>query len=73
MGNTSRSEFEILVRRAGLSLPQGEVDELYQAWSLMGTMLERVRGHGRDRGMEPAQIFRADAWIGRGAEGEGEI
>ena len=73
MGNTSRNEFEILVRRAGLALPPEEVDELYQAWPLMGPMLERVRGHGRDRGAEPAQIFKVDAWIGRGAEGEGKI
>lgn len=74
MGKVSRSDFDVLVRRASLALQPTEVDELHHAWSLVEPMLERVRGGGCDRSIiEPAQIFRADAWAKHGIEEEDRL
>ncbi|MBN9306991.1 MAG: hypothetical protein BGO82_05190 [Devosia sp. 67-54] len=62
MGRLSRSAVEILLRRAGLTVSQAEIEELQQAWFLLEPILELVRAEGRDPVVEPAQIFRADAW-----------
>ena len=73
MGKISRNDFDVLVRRAGLALQPTEVDELHCAWALIEPMLERVRGRGDDRSMEPAQIFRADAWDQRSVREEDRL
>lgn len=70
MVKTSREDFEVLVRRAGLSLSAIQIDQIYDAWALVEPMLERIRGCGRDRTAEPAHIFRADAYAPHSDEAE---
>ncbi len=62
--NTSRADFEALVRRAGLSLTDEQVGTVHQGWAYVEKMLERVRGTGRDRTAEPAHIFKPDVYFG---------
>lgn len=53
----SRTDFEALLRRAGLDLPAAKVDELYPNWRHIEGMLARLRPDGRGREAEPAHIF----------------
>ncbi len=62
MANISRDDFEALIRRAGLSLSTTQIEQIYEGWALVEPMLEAIRGEGRNRGAEPAHIFRADAY-----------
>ena len=62
MENISRNEFELLVRRAGLSLSCDKLDELHGAWGLVEPILARIRGTARDRTAEPSSVFHADAY-----------
>jgi hypothetical protein len=57
---TSLTDFEALVRRAGLVLSDDKVAELHRAWAIVEGMLARVRTPGRDRSAEPATFFRAE-------------
>lgn len=57
---TSRADFEALVRRAGLALTPGQVDELYLGWAHVEPMLARIRAPGRGREAEPALTFRPE-------------
>ncbi len=57
MTKTSRADFEALVRRAGLTISQDQVDDIYAGWGFIEPMLERLRVHGRDRTAEPALTF----------------
>lgn len=54
---TSLTDFEALVRRAGIALPAEEIAEIYKGWGSVEQMLLRNRGHGRDRSAEPAPTF----------------
>jgi hypothetical protein len=60
MANTSREDFEALVRRAGLSLTPEQISTIYEGWGYVEPMLARVRTHGRGREAEPAHIFRPE-------------
>lgn len=62
MPSLSQADFAVLLRRAGLDLPQAEIGELYEGGFLPFTaMLDNVRGGGtRPRGAEPATIFSVD-------------
>ncbi len=55
-----QSDFEALVRRAGLALTPAQTAELYGAWAHVEPMLARIRSHGRGREAEPALIFRPE-------------
>lgn len=55
---TSRSDFEALVRRAGLTLSETETTELYGAWPLLEAMLDRLRNPDRGPEVEPAHVFK---------------
>lgn len=54
----SQDEFAVLVKRAGIPLTPPQLVEMYEAWTHVEPMVERVRGHHRDRAAEPAVIFR---------------
>lgn len=62
MAKTSSEDFEVLIRRAGLSLSSTQIDQIYDAWTLVEPMLDSIRGVGRERTAEPAHVFRADAY-----------
>ena len=63
---TSRSDFNALVRRAGLPLTEEQIGTIHQGWAYVEVMLERVRVPGgmRDRAAEPAHIFKPDVYFG---------
>ncbi len=56
---TSRAEFEVLARRAGLHLNEQQTTELHGAWGTLEALIERLRGP-LDPELEPATIFAAD-------------
>jgi hypothetical protein len=60
MTRTTPTDFETLVRRAGLSLSPEQIADIYQGWGYVEQMIERVRTHGRGREAEPAHIFVVD-------------
>jgi hypothetical protein len=47
-------EFAFLIRRAGVTLPESKVVELYGAYAHIEAAVERVRRHGE---AEPAHVF----------------
>ncbi len=53
----SLTDFEALVRRAGVVLTQARTREIYQAWAQVEPMLDRIRATGRDRSAELALTF----------------
>ena len=53
----SRPDFEAMVRRAGLTLNQAQVDTLHTAFGYVEGMVENVRLPARGREPEPALIF----------------
>ena len=55
-----QADFEAMVRRAGLTLTQAQIAELYTGWAYVEPMLDRVRGSDRGREAEPALIFRPE-------------
>jgi hypothetical protein len=59
-GNTSLEDFEVLVRRTGMTLNAAQVQDLYSTWPLVERMLERLRNPARGREAEPAHIFRPE-------------
>lgn len=63
MAKTSRTDFEALVRRAGITLTPAQADHIYEGWGFVEPMFDRIRTHGRGREAEPAHIFRADAYF----------
>lgn len=53
-------EFELMVRRAGLSLSDAQTADLKVGYGHIKAMAARVRGAGkRPREAEPAMIFKA--------------
>jgi hypothetical protein len=55
---TSRADFEALVRRAGLQLSDAQIADIHEnAWPHIERMVQLVRGAGRDRSAEPAHTF----------------
>lgn len=56
-----QADFAVLVRRAGVELSAGEIEELYGAWESVEPMLERIRAGTRPREAEPALIFRPES------------
>ncbi len=60
MPHTSRTDFEALIRRAGLALTPEQVAELYVGWAHVEPMLARIRTPGRGRDAEPALTFRPE-------------
>ena len=50
----SREEFAFLIRRAGVSLPEAKLAELYSAYAHVEAAVERVRRGGE---AEPAHVF----------------
>ncbi len=63
MPHTTREDFEVLVRRAGLTLTPAQIDEIYVGWGFVEPMLDRIRTEGRERGAEPAHVFRPEFYI----------
>ena len=59
MTNISRNDVDVLLRRSGLSLSAKRVEEIHEAWALIGPMLDRIRDSGRDRTGESALVFHA--------------
>jgi hypothetical protein len=57
---TPLADFEALTRRAGLTLSEAQVTEMYRGWFHVERMLERLRTPPRPREAEPAHIFRPD-------------
>jgi hypothetical protein len=53
----TRSDFEALLRRAGLDVPSGKIDDLYSNWRHIEVMLSRLRPEGRARAAEPGHLF----------------
>ena len=51
----SREEFAALLRRAGLAIPDANLDELYGAYGAIAANVARVRAAGA---AEPAHVFR---------------
>ena len=56
----SRTDLDVLLRRAGLTLSPAEADEIHTGWALVEPMLARLRKANRGREAEPAHIFRPD-------------
>jgi hypothetical protein len=54
----SRTEFEALVKRAGLNLTAANIDDLYSAWPHIERFTAMLRNPARGREAEPAHIFR---------------
>ena len=54
----SRVEFEVLVKRAGLDLPDANIDDLYSAWPHIERFSAMLRNPARGREAEPAHLFR---------------
>jgi len=54
----SQTEFEALVKRAGLSLTPENIADLYSAWPHIERFTARLRNPARGREAEPAHIFR---------------
>lgn len=50
----SREEFAFLIRRAGVTLPEAKLAELYAAYAHVEAAVERVRRGGD---AEPAHVF----------------
>jgi hypothetical protein len=50
----TREEFAFLIRRAGVTLPEAKLEELYGAYGHVEAAAERVRKHGE---AEPAHVF----------------
>ena len=57
--SVTEAEFEILVRRAGLTMDEAQRKVLHEVYGHLEAMLDRIRTP-RDRGAEPAHIFVAD-------------
>ena len=64
------AEFEAFVRRAGLSLTSAQIGHLLKGWALVEPMLDRIRSSNRERTVEPAHVFRADAYTPASSETE---
>ena len=58
---TSLADFTALVRRAGLTLTETQIDELYKGWGYFERLLERIRVPGRGREAELAHTFKPEA------------
>ncbi len=54
---TSMADFVALIRRAGLSLTDAQIADLYNGWGYTERMLERIRMPGRGREAELAHTF----------------
>ena len=62
MPSLSQAEFAVLLRRAGLVLPDAEIEDLYRnGFEWLEAMVANVRAGGsRPRAAEPAHIFSVD-------------
>jgi hypothetical protein len=54
----TQSEFEALVKRAGLPLTPENIADLYSAWPHIERFAARLRNPARGREAEPAHLFR---------------
>jgi hypothetical protein len=54
----SRTEFEALVKRAGLDLTPANIDDLYGVWPHYERFTAMLRNPARGREAEPAHLFR---------------
>lgn len=50
----SHEEFAFLIRRAGVTLAETKIAELYPAYAHIEAAVERIRRHGE---AEPAHVF----------------
>lgn len=62
MAKISRSDLEVLLRRAGVSLRPEQISDVHTGWTLLEPLLERVREAHCDFSSEPAPLFRANAF-----------
>jgi hypothetical protein len=60
MTKTSRDDIETLLSSRGLILSPSQFDQILAGWAMVQPMLDAIRASDRDRGDEPALIFRAD-------------
>lgn len=58
MPDTTLEDFAALVRRAGLTLSQAQIAELYGAWGHVEKMLARNRTPALPREAEPSHFFK---------------
>lgn len=72
--SVTEAEFEVLAKRAGLTLDAAQHNSLYAVYGHLEGMLARVRGPSdRARGAEPAHVFvprqewPAQSWPERGS------
>lgn len=50
----SREEFVVMLRRAGVTIPDDQIDELYASYGTIANALDRLRAAGE---AEPAHVF----------------
>lgn len=62
MRDVSQSDLELLIKRAGVSLPPEQVAEIQVGWELLQPLLARLQQEDCDFSSEPAPLFRADAF-----------
>lgn len=60
MPNTTLEDFKVLVRRAGLTLTDAQLAEIYSAWGHVEGMLARIRTPMLPREAEPSHTFKPE-------------
>ena len=60
MAKTTLEDFKALVRRAGLTLTDAQLAEIYGAWAHVEGMLTRIRTPMLPREAEPSHTFKPE-------------
>ena len=60
IANTTLEDFKALVRRAGLTLTDAQLAEIYGAWGHVEGMLARIRTPMLPREAEPSHTFKPE-------------
>jgi len=60
MPNTTFEDFKVMVRRAGLTLTDAQLAEIYSAWGHVEGMLARIRPPLLSREAEPSHTFKPE-------------
>ncbi len=59
-GEKTFEDFKVLVRRAGLTLTDAQLAEIYGAWGHVEGMLARIRAPMLPREAEPSHTFKPE-------------